>query len=911
LVKKNASIIIQEFRKLCGCKLIIISILCLGSSIAYAQNKHVSGVIKESHGKVLPHANIALKNHLDYIITFSQSNLQGMYTIKLPDTSSLASLFIEVSCVGFKKMQLQLLDGKNTYDFSMEEEAVDLKEVGVRSRPIIVATGDTLSYNVGSFSRPEDRSIGDVIKRLPGVMVEEDGRISFNGKPINNLYIHGDDLMDGRYGLATKVISKDMIKNIDVIEHFQPINVLKNKLFTDDVAMNLVLKNEHSIKLAGQAMLGAGFPEQYDAALSTMMFNKKIKVLNSLKANNSGVDIRNDFAQLGSSGSNSDLENPKPNHLLTLGTIGNPNLPKANYYLNNSKLLNANNLINFNNGLQIKSNIQLFLDHNRLNYANRLDNYLEGDTIRYNESQSIKNKPYTINSFLTATVNKNSYFLNNKLGFNFDVNKASGYMNFNGQQFNQDLSEKNFNVFNDFNYTPALKNSKNVIDLRWYVSYFANPQRLNVGAGLNAEVLNEEVPYSSASQHLQTPTFFSNATIAYRIFNDHLIQQSYQMGIMNERQQFNSMLNLTQINNTVTNYGRDIGNDLSWKRDRMFANAEYAVKKQIWRASLSLPLIVQSIRYQQHDYDLDEKKNQFLISPNANLTVYLNAEDYFALKYSFNTNLGKISNVYRGAILSNYRTTYANNADLQQQRVSNLALDYNFKRSIIMLFAAARIDYKKVTANTIASSELTANVQRTVLLPYQNDQSSVELNADISKYIFALNTTVSANAVLSRSNYNQLINTQVYPFNNNVVTLKAKIESKLFDGVTLSYSGIGLWAASKQKPVASITANIDSESKRFDQSINLGYSPIDNFFVNLTIRNIYGRQSNISNINYVFMDIKARYKLVKWRTDLELDISNLANIKNYEVFSISSNQLFISRYEIRGRMSVLRATFNF
>ncbi|MBB2148276.1 carboxypeptidase-like regulatory domain-containing protein [Pedobacter gandavensis] len=896
----------RRLQNICKYKLNIILILCLSSAVVCAQKKQINGVLRNGNGSGVANANIVLKNAKDYVMSFTHSNAKGEYAIGLSDTSSMAALVIELSCIGYETMQQRLSVHKYTYDFSLKAQSIDLKEVKIRSRPIIISKGDTLSYHVGSFSRPEDRSIGDVMKRLPGVSVAESGQISFNGKVISNLYIHGDDLMDGRYGLATKAIAKDMIKSIDVMQRFQPINVLKNKVFTDDVAINLVLKDEHSLKLAGQVMLGAGLPHQYDAAVNTMMFNKKVKVLNSLKANNSGIDMRNDFSQLGSSGFVKDVGSWKPNGILSLGTVGNPDLPKVNYYLNQSKLLNTNNLYNFDNGLQIKANVQLFLDQNKLNYTNSLDNYLNGDTLRYRERQGIANKPYSLNTSLTATLNKNTYFLNNKFSFNLDGNHASGDMSFNNENFNQHMKEKALNFFNDFSYTPALKN-KNVVDMRWYVGYFNNPQQLNIDAGLNPELLNGGIPYTGILQSLSTPTFFSNAKVAYRIFNDHLIQQSYELGLINERQQFNSKLNLIQNNNSIADYKGDVGNDLSWQNDKVFGNAEYTVKKNKWRADLSLPLIGQFIHYKQYDYGLNTRKNQVFLNPNANLTVYLNAEDQFTVNYNFNNNFGKISNVYSGVVLANYRTISANHADLQEQKASNLALAYNFKRSIIMFFATARVDYKKAKANTIASTELLEDVQRTILLPYQNDQNTINCTLDMSKFIFALNTTISARAVLGSSDYNQLINDQLYPFKNKALTLQAKIESKFFGAVTLSYNGLGLWNESKQKPTEGVIFNINSKTKRFDQNLNIGFAPVNRLFVNLLGRHIYGSQSSV---NYLFTDIQARYKLVKWRTDLELNISNLGNLKTYEVFSLSSNQFFLSRYEIRGRMGMIRATFN-
>lgn len=880
------------------------------SVFVFAQKRQLNGILTDTTGRVIANANVILKNEKEFLLSFVYSDSKGFYKITIPDTVSLSNLFLEVTSLGYKVSRQPIVSNKNVYNFILEAQAIDLKEVLIKRRPTIITTGDTLSYDVASFSRPEDRSIGDVIKRLPGIAVAENGQISYNGKPIANLFIHGDDLMDGRYGLATKAINKNMIKSIDVMQNFQPIKVLKNKVYTEDVAMNLVLKDENSMKFAGQAMIGIGFPEQYDAAFNAMLFNKKIKILNSLKANNSGIDFRNDFAQLGTPVLSNDAGNSKPSNLLNLGTVGNPDLPKMNYYLNNSQLLNTNNLLNLNNGLQIKSNAQIFFDQNNLNYANSVSNYLNGDTIKYSEVQNINNNPYAVITTFTITANKNTYFFNNKLSLNFEGNKANSYLNFNDQDFTQNLKERKINFFSDLSYIPTLGASKNVMDLRWYVSYFNNPQQLKIDSGLNASILNQGISYLGSNQQLAIPTFLNNVSITYRLLNNHLIQQNYQVGLINERQEFNSKLNVLQLTNNFANYTGDVGNSLIWQRDRLFANAEYTINKTKFKASLTIPFMVQSIHYAQSDYNLDERNTRLFINPKASLTVNLNDEDYLSFNYRFTNNFGGIQNIYRGAVLSNYRTLLANNTDLQETLISNLSSSYHFKRSIIMLFATAKLDYRKVTANTILSSVLTDNIQRSVLRYFENDQSALTFNADISKYVFAINTTATLSSTLGLSNLNQFINDKLYPFSNQVFTFRAKIESKFFGKLTLSYDGLGLWNSSKQKPREGINLDLSNKSKRFDQSLNLGYSPANNLFINVIGKQIYGKQANINSINYTFVDISTRYKIIKWRTDIEFNISNLANIKNYEVFSLSANQFFVSNYEIRGRMAILRATFN-
>jgi hypothetical protein len=49
---------------------------------------------------------------------------------------------------------------------------------------------------------------------------------------------------------------------------------------------------------------------------------------------------------------------------------------------------------------------------------------------------------------------------------------------------------------------------------------------------------------------------------------------------------------------------------------------------------------------------------------------------------------------------------------------------------------------------------------------------------------------------------------------------------------------------------------------------------------------------------------------VKWRVDLECDVTNIANVKDYEVFLLNANQFAVNQYAIRNQMAILRATFN-
>ena len=334
---------------------------------AYSQDKVIKGSVLGSDSEPLSRASVTVVDTLSNVLDYTITDEKGFFYLELDSSISNASLALEVNYLGYGKKQIHIQKGKTTYNFILEEDATSLDEIIVKNRPRVRRKGDTINFRVSSFQKSEDRSIGDVLKRMPGVQIDEDGTIFFNGDKISNLYIQGDDLMEGKYGLATRAIRKEDIMGVDVIRNHQPIKVLQDRVLSNKTAMNLLLKDENSMSLSNRADLAGGVPGLYDASLTSILLNKKIKMLNTAALNNASVDYREDFKQLGSSNLRSDISQDPSLFSLSLGTVGLPDLPKTTYYLNRSRVINLNNLYTTKNNLQLKLNVQAFTDRNSLN----------------------------------------------------------------------------------------------------------------------------------------------------------------------------------------------------------------------------------------------------------------------------------------------------------------------------------------------------------------------------------------------------------------------------------------------------------------------------------------------------------------------------------------------------------------
>ena len=884
---------------------LLVTLLLANSAIA--QQQAISGSLKTADGIPVAHASVTIRNPRGNVVAFKASDTAGNFHLVLPVTTP-DSLRLTVNHLGYAPVDRPLSPGVNRYDLTLHEKAIDLSEVSVRSRPRVDSQGDTLRYDVGSFTEGEDRSIGDVLRRMPGIEVSENGQIKFNGRSISNFYIDGDDLLNDQYSIGTKTIPHAMVKSIEVLQNHEPLKVLKNKTLTDRVALNLVIKEEAKLALSGQAKIGLGLPHQYDGELNTILFNKTYKMLNVLKGNNVGDDLSADFTAFGLADRLANAGNSRPTALLSAGTAGNPALPRQRYYLNQSGSLNANNLVNFANGLQLKSNVHALLDRNTLTYESASTYYLGDDTIRYSEQQRMEQRPFLTEVELTAMSNEENHYFSNALTLAYRGERGTSVLTSNGEAIDQRLTSRIRDFSNTLQYTPMLKNG-DVISFNWYINHYNQPQTLLLRPGIHADVLNNGTPYAHARQEAETPVWFNYLSADYRITKG-AIKQRYRVGAVNEWQQLQSALRLTQDNGMETTYGDSHDNDLHWQRHRLFVDGTYEYKRRRIEASLQLPLAFQRTAYHDNAFALRSATHRVLINPSLRVKLMTATEDYLSLTYNYGNHLGNINGVFRGALLANYRSIQANDAQLQEHDDHAFGLQYHYQRAIHMLFANAGISYTRSMANTIATVSLTDDIARTVLLPFDNNISSISVHGGVSKYVFALGATASLKAAWNTSRFNQFLNGEPLPFRNQSLTLQPGMEVRLFRRISVTYNGTGTWITSRpvQRPAG--TPLESRQIQQFDHSVGIMFNPFKQVFIHLRGRQQHIGQQGQRPIDYLFIDGDLRYNITRWRADVALLLTNLAGVTSYETYALSANHFAATQYNLRGRMAILKVTFN-
>jgi hypothetical protein len=276
-------------------KLLFIFTLLLTSSI-FAQSYpfKITGTINSEKDKTaIEAATVHLEKARDSsIVTYTISNDKGKFSLEGKSFSKDVKLFI--SYVGMdsysKSIQLDKTSNLNLGTIYLKEESNILSEVVIQSRAPITVKKDTLEFNVKSFKTKKDANVEDLLKKLPGVEVDEDGKITVNGKEVNKILVNGKPFFGNDPSITTKNLTKDIIEKVQITD-----TKSKSEAFTgekgdaNNKTINLTIKKENNKGWFGRVSGGAGTDKRFEGAAMVNRFdnNQRFSVLASTNNINS------------------------------------------------------------------------------------------------------------------------------------------------------------------------------------------------------------------------------------------------------------------------------------------------------------------------------------------------------------------------------------------------------------------------------------------------------------------------------------------------------------------------------------------------------------------------------------------------------------------------------------------------
>ena len=244
----------------------IFFLICVFPLFLSAQSIKVKGTIKDSIGNPLEFANvIASIKATGKTESYGITNYQGRYQLDLPKGNTYV---LRASFLGYESKEQTVNiseDAENIdLDFILNPQENQLDDVEIVYEMPVTVRGDTIVYNADSFTNGDERKLGDVMKKLPGVEVNEDGEIQVEGKTVTKVMVEGKDFFDGDSKLATKNIPADAVDKVEVLRNYNEVDQMRGLgNDRDNVAINIKLKEGKKNFWFGEVTAGAGIADEY------------------------------------------------------------------------------------------------------------------------------------------------------------------------------------------------------------------------------------------------------------------------------------------------------------------------------------------------------------------------------------------------------------------------------------------------------------------------------------------------------------------------------------------------------------------------------------------------------------------------------------------------------------------------
>ncbi|PID88366.1 MAG: hypothetical protein CSB06_00715 [Bacteroidia bacterium] len=236
----------------------------------------ITGKVRNGKSKPLPFSSIQVfENDSITVISYATANKDGKYRIVLP---SAGTYVFSAAALGYsRKFRKETISDSFDLDFTLLASDEHLEEVVIKTRGVeAVVRKDTVKYNLAQITDGSEQKLEDIIKKLPGVELDESGKIKAGGKKIDKLLINGKEFFGDQHQLATKNINSEMVGNISLLKNYKDLSFIDDEQTrSGKIALNVDIKGEYSGLFKGELHGEGGHHEKYEASTNLFRFGKK------------------------------------------------------------------------------------------------------------------------------------------------------------------------------------------------------------------------------------------------------------------------------------------------------------------------------------------------------------------------------------------------------------------------------------------------------------------------------------------------------------------------------------------------------------------------------------------------------------------------------------------------------------
>lgn len=760
----------KVFRLLKCNKLFLLVVILSSPLFSFSQSK-INGIITGTDKEMLPYANVVVyQADESTLITYAISDENGKYHLQLNNGTYL----FKVSYLGYEPLTVEKEITKDeTIHFNLVEGTTRLKDVVVKSKRLSsTIKNDTINYNISSLTTGNEENLKGVLNKLPGIEVDENGKIKAHGKKIDKLLIGGKDFFGDQHQLATENISSEMVKGVSLIKNFNDFSDLGNQEGSGKSAMNIEIGEDYKGSIKGNTTMGGGYKEKYDFNVNLFSFREKSNFYFIGNTNNVGKQTFTfeDYINF-QGGIQKLLENSNSVN------ISGEDLPP--YLLSTDEVESKNEQLSaFNYSYQPSTRF-------------KLSSYLIFDRVAITEKQSAdqtyiaNNKTFTLN---LNSSNKNGFLVNNSyvnavykpgrnsvfeytLNFSPQSNDLRNNEIFGVSHFDTKRNKASYRLNQVFDYKQRIIN-KYTLKLSFYHSFKQLNEDLSILSDRSFLGLQFKNNDYSVLQNINTlnNNFGLNSSLSGMLTKRNYFKVTYRHS--NSHETFQSNITNNALNNDV-------------------------------RLNIAENTVGLSLYNSRQKYFLHYKVGSDLshINPNSNTNIYLlpfadiqfNFRKTHSLLLSYNRTLElpKPRNLIENSYISNFNTLI-NNENIFPNTISkynnfrfNYLLNDLFSGTLLNFGGSLGISEDVIVTNTLLTENTLFTNYRVNNFLLGNNNRNINSYLLIDKKFGKVTFSIRSKSLFTITETNNFVNSKSNVISStilsNSISLNSNFEKPLFN----------------------------------------------------------------------------------------------------------------------------------
>lgn len=858
---------------------------------SFTQTHTITGVVSDTLNIPLESANIIAKPLQENAqLKFAITDNKGRYRLEL---EANVKYEITASYISFTEEVLIIEPNSiiTSHNFKLKATGQKLKEIVIKHeyKPIEVKK-DTLTFDVKAFANGNERKMKEVLEKLPGVEVDKNGTVTVQGKKVTKMLVEGKSFFGGGSKLAVENIPADALDKIEVIDHFNEVGFMKQVSDSEDLAMNVKLKEDKKKFIFGDVEAGVGNNEFNLAHAGLFYYSPKTNVSFIGDMNNIGRSTFTfeDLMRF-DGGVSSFLSGRKS--LSNLYSFTNDNTD----VVQNKSQFGA---LNFSVDASPKLSVSGYGVFSKIFMASQIETkneYLQNNAVTF-ENKTQENGNQSVlgigNVKLDYSPNKNEKWYYNAQ-YQSSTNDIHNTIN--------SVTNLNSNTFETLSQADNVSVKQYV---EWHKSHNTNHtttfvvnQAYENNTPQNIWFTNQ--PFLSGLIPLQTDDSYTIEQIR-RIKNNSVDALFKHYWIINN---FNHLYSVIGNNYGYSNFETSekqiltdgsvndfstagFGNDVNYNLNDTYAGLEYKFKIGKWTNKPGLYFHWYQLKTNQIADNYSMSKTLF--QPQWNSEFEFNKSESLNFTYRLVNGFPEVSLLANRYTLQSYNSVYRGNALLANERYHSANLRYskmNMYRGIIWNAMASFNKKVRTIRNQI---ELDGINQFNTPVLTDNPETNYRLSGSVSKKIYRFNLKLNTN--LSWFNYVQTL--------NNITTTNDRNNQEIGFTVKTAYKKWPLLSVAYTKGFSQFSGitKSDFESDKFNSDFEI--TILKDWIYKIDYQNVRNTNSNNQTNFFETVNASVRHQKKDSPFGFELTVNNLLNLKakndySFSDYMISERQTFI------------------